>query len=118
MEKVELVAMEWWMTDGLEKAEVRAVREEVVQVQLGQRQAASRWYYMKIMIAIFAVCALLWQRVSNALPATQVRQVDGVPQYVLDYGMLWHLRKEFERCGYSNQWSVGVRPWSRQSRQW
>ncbi len=48
MERVKLATMEWWETNELEKGEVRRVRDELGQVQLGQRQAASIWYYMKV----------------------------------------------------------------------
>ena len=47
MEKVKVVAMEWWKTGELEKGGSRHVREEVVQVELWQRQATEQWYYIK-----------------------------------------------------------------------
>ena len=42
-----MVTMEWWKTGELEKGGSQHVREEVVQVELWQRQATEQWYYIK-----------------------------------------------------------------------
>ncbi|KAH7317671.1 hypothetical protein BKA65DRAFT_541703 [Rhexocercosporidium sp. MPI-PUGE-AT-0058] len=88
MGKVEVATMEWWKTAELEKGELRLIREEVVEVDIRQRKASEqRFYIMRIIVVGFVLCLLLLQRFS-ADPWIQTRQVEGVPQYVLDYAPL------------------------------
>ncbi|EKD21492.1 hypothetical protein MBM_00605 [Drepanopeziza brunnea f. sp. 'multigermtubi' MB_m1] len=74
MKKDELAIMDWERGAELEKGEGQMVYKEVAMVE--------------VIVAALVVCFLLWQRLSDARPATQAHEVVGVPQYVLDYAPL------------------------------
>ena len=61
----------------------------------------------QIMLAGLAVCFLLLQR-SFARFSMQVRQVEGVPQYVLDYGMGWYAQCDEVRLTVCS--TIGLAP--------
>src|SRR6187402_3294753 len=106
MEEVDMAVDEWGEMGQLEKGEVRCGREMDTQ-PAGWTNAGSTRYYKvspspspfqedrrsfgtsKIMISL-AIFLLLWQQgiFTCARPMIQTRQVVGVPQFVLDYGML------------------------------